>query len=191
MSAPFVEDKELKKMFGWPKTEHNKILAHRTIRRRLGLSDSETCGILSLALARGIIYRASGQDVGYNGLRKKFYGLVRYSTMKKTIPASNTDTEMVQTDESNWESDVEPYTNELYFEDPMEWAKRVITKFAKKHPYPSFVEVQALLSLNLQLEYGEFDHAYCSEMYQNGFSDKELNQVCGKAIGMRGGFRAM
>ena len=64
MSAPFVEDKELKKMFGWPKTEHNKILAHRTIRRRLGLSDSEACGILSSALARGIIYRASGQDVG-------------------------------------------------------------------------------------------------------------------------------
>ena len=77
----------------------------------------------------------------------------------------------------------------IYFED--EWAKRVTTEFAKNHPYPSFGEVQALLPLNLQLEYGEFEHAYCSEMYQNGFSDKELNQVCGKAIGMRGGFRAM
>ena len=189
--ASLTEDKELKKIFGWPKTEHNKILAHRTIRRRLGLSDSETCGILSLALARGIIYRASGQDVGYNGLRKKFYGLVRYSTMKKTTPASNTDTEMVQTDESDWESDVEPYTNELYFEDPMEWTKRVTKKFAKEHPYPSYDEVYAMLPLDLQVEYGECNHAYCSEMYRNGFSDKELNQVCGKAIGMRGGFRAM
>ena len=68
-----VEDNQLKKLFGWPKTK--KILAHRTIRRRLGVSDNQACGILSSALARGIIYRASGQDVGHNGLRKKFYGL--------------------------------------------------------------------------------------------------------------------
>ena len=79
----------------------------------------------------------------------------------------------------------------IYFEDPMEWAKRVTTEFAKNHPYPSFGEVRAMLPLNLQLDYCEFDHAYCSEMYQNGFSDRELNQVCGKAIGMRGEFRAM
>jgi len=70
-----VEDKHIEELFHRPKTVHNKILAHRTIRHRLGTSDSETCGILSSALARGIIYRARGGDVGYNGLRKKFYGL--------------------------------------------------------------------------------------------------------------------
>ena len=30
----------------------------------------------------------------------------------------------------------------IYFEDPMEWAKRVTKKFAKKHPYPSYDDVR-------------------------------------------------
>jgi len=67
-----VEDKTLKKMFG-----NNRILAHRTVRRRLGVSDRQVCGILNSAIARGILYRAAGVDVGYNGKRKRFYGAVR------------------------------------------------------------------------------------------------------------------
>lgn len=66
-----IEDKDLKKLFG------NRVLAHRTVRRRLGVTDRQACGILRSALARGIIYRASGMDVGYNGTRKHFYGLTR------------------------------------------------------------------------------------------------------------------
>ena len=70
-----IKDTELKKLFGSPKI--GRILAHRTIRRRLGVSNTVACGILASAIDRGIIYRASGLDVGYNGLRKRFYGLSR------------------------------------------------------------------------------------------------------------------
>ena len=66
-----VTDKYVKELFG------NSILAHRTIRRRLGVTDRVACGIIHSALARGIIYRATGADVGYNGLRKHFYGRVK------------------------------------------------------------------------------------------------------------------
>jgi len=64
-----IEDKALKKLFG-----NNRILAHRTVRRRLGVTDRQACAILHSAVARGILYHATGADVGYNGKRKRFYG---------------------------------------------------------------------------------------------------------------------
>lgn len=65
-----IEDKTLKKLFG-----NNRILAHRTVRRRLGVTDRQAHAILHSAVARGILYGATGADVGYNGLRKRFFGL--------------------------------------------------------------------------------------------------------------------
>ena len=66
-----IEDKELKKLF-----KNNKILAHRTVRRRLHVTDRQAHAIIHSAVSRGILYKASGHDIGYNGLRKRFYGLV-------------------------------------------------------------------------------------------------------------------
>ena len=64
-----IEDTDLKNIFFF------SSLGRRTIRHRLGVKDNQVSAILFSAVARGILYRVRGSDIGYNGHRKRFYAI--------------------------------------------------------------------------------------------------------------------